>query len=52
VKVKRKAKAAAPVAADANDPFLLEAMQLFQSGKIDETTLLSLLKVRKAKPET
>lgn len=52
VQVKRKAKAAAPVAADTNDPFLLEAMQLFQSGKIDETTLLSLLKARKAKPET
>jgi len=52
VKVKRKVKTAAPVAADANDPFLLEAMQLFQSGQIDETTLLSLLKARKAKPET
>lgn len=52
VKVKRKPKAAKSVAADANDPFLLEAMQLFQSGQIDETTLLSLLKARKAKPET
>ena len=52
VQVKRKAKAAAPVAADANDPFLLEAMQLFQAGKIDEATLLTLLKARKAQPET
>ena len=48
VKVKRKAKAATPATTDANDPFLLEAMQLFQAGQIDETTLLSLLKARKA----
>lgn len=52
VKVKRKAKAAKSVAADANDPFLLEAMQLFQAGQIDEATLLSLLKARKAESET
>jgi len=44
VKVKRKAKAAAPVAADANDPFLLEAMKRFQAGQIDKETLLALLK--------
>jgi integrase len=52
VQVKRKAKAAAPVAADTNDPFLLEAMQLFQAGKIDEATLMTLLKARKAEPQT
>lgn len=52
VKVIPKAKAAAPVAANVDDPFLLEAMQLFHSGQIDDTTLLTLLKARKAKPET
>jgi cytochrome c biogenesis protein ResB len=52
VKVNPKAKAAAPAAADTNDPFLLEAMQLFQTGKIDETTLLTLLKARKTEPQT
>jgi hypothetical protein len=52
VKVNPKAKAAAPAAADTNDPFLLEAVQLFQTGKIDETTLLTLLKARKTEPQT
>ena len=49
VKVKRKATATAPATADANDPFLLEAMQLFQAGQIDEAVLMTLLKARKAK---
>jgi hypothetical protein len=44
VKVNPKAKAAAPVATDTNDPFLLEAMKRFQAGQIDKETLLALLK--------
>jgi len=47
VQVKRKGKAASAIAADATDPFLLEAMQMFQAGKLDEATLLNLLKARK-----
>ena len=44
VQVKRKAKAAAPVTANVDDPFLLEAMKRFQAGQIDKETLLALLK--------
>ena len=44
VKVNPKAKAAAPVATDTSDPFLLEAMKRFQAGQIDKETLLVLLK--------
>jgi integrase len=44
VKVNPKAKAAAPVATDTSDPFLLEAMKRFQAGQIDKETLLALLK--------
>lgn len=44
VKVTPKAKAAAPVATDMNDPFLLEAIKRFQAGQIDKETLLALLK--------
>jgi hypothetical protein len=47
VKVNPKAKAAAPVATDTNDPFLLEAMKRFQAGQIDKETLLALLKPNK-----
>lgn len=50
-KFNSSSKAAAPVAANLDDPFLLEAMQLFHSGQIDEITLLTLLKARKAKPK-
>ena len=44
VQVKRKPKAAAPVTANVDDPFLLEAMKRFQAGQIDKETLLALLK--------
>ena len=47
VKVKRKGKAATAEPVSASDPFLLEAMQMFQAGKLDDATLLNLLKARK-----
>ncbi len=47
VPVKRKAKNVAPVAADTNDPFLLDAMKNFHAGQIDKETLLALLKRNK-----
>ena len=49
VQVKRKAKAAAPVATDTSDPFLLEAMKRFQAGQIDKETLFALLKPTETK---
>ena len=51
VPVKRNAKNVAPVAADTNDTFLLEAMKNFHAGQIDKETLLTLLKPNEAQSE-
>lgn len=51
VPVKRNAKNVAPVAADTNDAFLLDAMKNFHAGQIDKETLLALLKPNEAQSE-